>query len=80
MPATSHKRERMSRFRLRNIAADACRYIEMTDGHAELDCPRCAHTLRTRHTGEHVTREGGPLWSALLDHLFHDCSAVEHTR
>jgi uncharacterized paraquat-inducible protein A len=70
----------MGRFRLRTIAADACRYIETHNGHAERDCPRCAETLRTRHTSDHVTREGGPLWSALLEHLLHDCPAVEYTR
>ncbi len=80
MPATSHKRERMSKFGLRNIAADACRYVELVADHAELDCPRCTDTIRTRHTGDHVRHEGGPLWSALLDHLFHDCPAVEYAR
>jgi hypothetical protein len=78
--ATRYRRERMGRYRLRTIAADACRYTKITGEHAELDCPRCAETIRTRHTGDHVTREGGPLWSALLDHLFHECPAVEVTR
>ena len=79
MPAVSFRRERMGRFRLRSIADDATRYIQ-TDGHrAELDCPRCAETLHTRHTAD-VTREGGPLWSALLEHLFRECPAVEYTR
>jgi len=80
MPATPYRRERLGRFRLRNIAADACRYIEIVGEHAELDCPRCGTTLRTRHTGDHVLREGGPLWSVLLEHLFRECPAVEYVR
>jgi hypothetical protein len=80
MPTTAYKRQRYGRFRLRNLAADACRYIEIIDGHAELDCPRCTQTLRTRRTDDDVFREGGPLWSVLLDHLFHDCPAVEVAR
>jgi uncharacterized paraquat-inducible protein A len=79
MPATQHRRERIGQFRLRILAADACRYTETVGEHAELDCPRCAETIRTRHTGD-VQREGGSLWSALLDHLFHDCPAVEVAR
>jgi hypothetical protein len=80
MPATQYTPERMGRFRLRTIAADACRYIEITGGRAEVDCPRCTDTIRTRHTGDHVHHEGGPLHSALLDHLLHACPAVEVTR
>jgi hypothetical protein len=80
MPATGYRRERMSRFGIRNLAGDACRYVEIIDGHAELDCPRCAHTLHTRRTDNDVFHEGGPLWSVLLDHLFHDCPAVEVAR
>ncbi len=80
MPTTHHRRERMSRFGIYGLAADACRYIEIIDDRAELDCPRCAETLHTRHTGDEVRHEGGPLWSVLLDHLFHECPAVEHAR
>jgi hypothetical protein len=80
MPTTQYRRERMGRFRLRTIAADACRYIEIIDGHAEVDCPRCTDTIRTRHTSDDDRHEGGPLWSALLDHLFHACPAVQVTR
>ncbi|GAA5139194.1 hypothetical protein [Pseudonocardia adelaidensis] len=77
---TTHRRERYGRYRIRNIAADACRYVELVDDHAELDCPRCAQTLRGRRTDTDVFREGGPLWSVLLDHLLHDCPAVEVAR
>jgi hypothetical protein len=80
MPATQHRRERMGKFRLLGIAADACRYAEITNDHAELDCPRCVQTLRTRRTDNEVFREGGPLWSVLVDHLFGECPAVEYAR
>lgn len=80
MPAVECRRERIGRFRLLNIAADACRYIETHHSHAEVDCPRCGDTLRTRHTGADARREGGPLYRVLLDHLFHDCPAVEVAR
>jgi hypothetical protein len=36
--------------------------------------------MRTRHTGDEVHHEGGPLWSVLLEHLFHECPAVEYVR
>jgi hypothetical protein len=80
MPTAQYRRERMGKHRLRTIASDACRYIEITGDRAELDCPRCAETLRTRHTGDEVHHEGGPLWSVLLEHLFRDCPAVEYVR
>lgn len=80
MPTTIYRRERYGRYRLRNIADDACRYVELVDGHAELDCPRCATTLHTRRTDDDVYREGGPMWSVVLDHLLHDCPAVEVAR
>jgi hypothetical protein len=80
MPQLAHKRQRLGRFALRTIAADACRYTHTHPTHAELDCPRCAQTIRTRHLRNDVHLEGGPLHAALLDHLFHDCPAVEATR
>jgi hypothetical protein len=80
MSATGYEPKPMSRYGIRNLAGDACRYVEIIDGQAELDCPRCVHTLRTRRTDDDVFREGGPMWSVLLDHLFHDCPAIEVTR
>jgi hypothetical protein len=80
MPETPYKRQRLGSFSLRNSAADACRYIQVHKTHAEVDCPRCAETVRTRHLREDVRLEGGPLHGVLLDHLFHACPAVEVAR
>lgn len=66
--------ERIGRFRLRGLAADALRYAH----HHTVACPRCATEIHTRHPGPH--NEGGPLHDALLDHLFCDCDATEATR
>ena len=81
MPTAQYTRERVGRFRLLNTAANACRYIEIADGAAEVECPRCAETIRTYELHRpRLTEEGGPVWRALVDHLFHECPAVEVTR
>lgn len=79
-------RERIGRFRLRNIAHDAMRYTrtdnDRPDGAAVLDCPRCGTELRTRRplTLDEADWPGSPLHRVLHDHLFHDCPATEVDR
>lgn len=55
-------RERIGRFRLRNIAHDAIRYTRTQDDHpngpAVVDCPRCGTELRTRRPSPSRKRTG----------------------
>jgi hypothetical protein len=79
------QRERIGRFRLRNIAADAMRFAHLHDGPPAVDCPQCTRPLTTRRPYpaealDELAREGSALHSVLFDHLFHDCPATEVDR
>jgi hypothetical protein len=75
-------RERVGRFGLLLVAADAMRGTHHHGGVATVACPRCGDTVRTRHPlpAAEAAREGSPLHSALLDRLFRDCPATEVAR